>query len=126
MWTKYHNAYLTGGCWSRTRPGVSFTIKDDGTLDVWDYLFKTTDPALTLQVSDLPLQSLRVEDSGKYVAAGDRDGSVTILELSDGLSVAQRNEKQYVSAVGGGHPRLIIIIMDIASYPHCCSLTTAV
>lgn len=35
--TKYDKSYLTSGCWSPTRPGVLFTTKLDGTLDVWDY-----------------------------------------------------------------------------------------
>ena len=49
MTTKYHAAYLTDGCWSPTRPGVFFTTKMDGTLDIWDYFFKQNDPTFTLQ-----------------------------------------------------------------------------
>ena len=37
MSTKYHDAYLTGGCWSPTRPGVFYLIRKDGMLSVWDY-----------------------------------------------------------------------------------------
>ena len=44
-------SYMTDGCWSPVRPSVFFTTKMDGTLDVWDYLFKQNIPTLSLQVS---------------------------------------------------------------------------
>ena len=43
-------SYMTDGCWSPVRPAVFFTSKMDGTLDVWDYLFKQNDPTLSIQV----------------------------------------------------------------------------
>ncbi len=50
MWTKYHNAYLTDGCWSPIRPAVFYTTKMDGSLDIWDLIFKQNDPTLSIQV----------------------------------------------------------------------------
>ena len=50
MSTKYHQSYLTDGQWSPVRPGVFFTTKMDGTLDVWDFIFKQNDPLLNIQV----------------------------------------------------------------------------
>jgi hypothetical protein len=50
MTTKYNAAYLSGGCWSPTRPGVFFTIKIDGTLDVWDIFLKQNEPAFSTKV----------------------------------------------------------------------------
>eukprot|EP01137_Pigoraptor_chileana_P008982 Opistho-2@56562 len=97
MWTKYHVPYLTDGCWSPTRPGVFFTTKMDGTLDVWDYLFKQNDPTLTLQVSDSALTSLRVQEQGRLIATGGKDGITTLLELGDSLYMMQPNEKASVS-----------------------------
>ena len=44
-------AYLTGGTWSPTRPGVFFTIKADGEMDVWDYYYKQDDPTLPVKVT---------------------------------------------------------------------------
>jgi dynein intermediate chain 2 len=43
-------AYLTDAQWSPVRPGVFFTTKMDGTLDVWDFIFKQNDPILNVQV----------------------------------------------------------------------------
>ena len=53
-WTKYHTTYLTDGCWSPARPGVFFTSKTDGSLDIWDLLLKQSDAALTVQVGLQP------------------------------------------------------------------------
>ena len=44
-------SYLTDAAWSPVRPAVFFTSKMDGTLDVWDYLFKQKDPTLSVQVN---------------------------------------------------------------------------
>jgi len=35
--TTYHESYLTGGCWSPSRPGVFFLTRSDGVVNVWDY-----------------------------------------------------------------------------------------
>lgn len=51
---RYHMAYLTDGAWSPVRPAVFFTTKMDGTLDIWDFVFKQCDPALSLKVMRIP------------------------------------------------------------------------
>ncbi|XP_072022237.1 dynein intermediate chain 3, ciliary-like [Amphiura filiformis] len=99
MWTKYHMSYMTDGCWSPIRPSVFFTTKMDGTLDVWDYLFKQNDPTLSLQVCDEALHCLRVQDQGRLIAAGSHTGTTTLLELSNSLCTMQRNEKALVTAM---------------------------
>jgi hypothetical protein len=99
MMIRYHSSYLTDGCWSPTRPGVFFTTKSDGSLDIWDYMFKQNDPTLTIQVSDCAQNYLRVESSGKYVASGGVDGSTTLFEICSSLCQIQPNEKQTISAI---------------------------
>ncbi|XP_028675444.2 dynein axonemal intermediate chain 2-like [Erpetoichthys calabaricus] len=99
MWTKYHMAYLTDGCWSPIRPSVFFTTKTDGTLDVWDFLFKQNDPTLSVKVCDEALYSLRVQDNGRFLACGSHLGTATLLEISSGLSTLQRNEKALATAM---------------------------
>ena len=44
MTAHYHGTCLTGSTWSPTPPGVFFTIKADGEMDVWDYYYKQDDP----------------------------------------------------------------------------------
>ncbi|TPX42236.1 hypothetical protein SeMB42_g02765 [Synchytrium endobioticum] len=99
MSTKYTMSYITDGCWSPTRPSVFFTGKMDGTLDIWDYVFKQNDPTLTVQVCNSPVHSVKAQEHGKMLAVTARDGSTTILELSDGLSKIQNNEKSVFSAM---------------------------
>ncbi|KAM5149126.1 LOW QUALITY PROTEIN: dynein axonemal intermediate chain 2 [Callospermophilus lateralis] len=99
MWTKYHMAYLTDGAWSPVRPAVFFTTKMDGTLDIWDFVFKQCDPALSLKVCDEALFCLRVQDTGCLIACGSQLGTTTLLEVSSGLSTLQRNERNIASSM---------------------------
>lgn len=98
MTTRYHGTYLTGGTWSPTRPGVFFTIKADGEMDVWDYYYKQDDPTLSVKVTEgTPLTSFNVQDTGRLVTVGAADGSATLMELCEGLYTPQPNEKQSVN-----------------------------
>ncbi|NWW94830.1 DNAI2 protein, partial [Rhynochetos jubatus] len=99
MQTKYHLSYLTDGCWSTVRPGVFFTTRSDGVLDVWDFLFKQKDPSLSLKVCDEPLSSLQLQDNGRVVGCGSKLGTVSLLEISSGLCTLQRNEKTLATAM---------------------------
>jgi dynein intermediate chain 2 len=73
----------------------------DGSIDVWDTMFKQTNPTLTVQVSNSPIQSVKVQDFGRLVAVGARDGTTTLVELSESLYKLQPNEKSVFSAVSG-------------------------
>lgn len=116
MWSHYHTAYLTDGCWSPSRPGVFFVTKMDGTLDIWDLVFKQSKPTITLQVRilynikcmllvqdgqvcDDTLHSIRMHDAGKLVACGSQQGNITLLELSSSLSAPQQSEKNIINMV---------------------------
>jgi len=100
LWTKYHSCYLTCGAWSYTRPAVAFTGRADGAVDIWDYLFKQTDPVLSVQVSKTAsVTAIATEASGRLVACGCSDGSVTLLELNDALVTGPKNEKPLLSAM---------------------------
>ena len=95
--TRYHTANLSGGAWSPTRPGVFFTGRADGALDVWDLFYKQNDPSLTVQVTEKAITSLTVQEGGRLVMVGAADGSATLLQLCEGLAVAQPGEKQSIS-----------------------------
>lgn len=99
MCTKYQMSYLTEACWSPVRPSVFFTVKMDGVLDVWDILFKQSDPTLSLKVCDNSLYSLSVQDNGRLVACGSQLGEATLLEICSGLSNLQKNEKSLLAAM---------------------------
>jgi len=95
--TRYDNAYLTGGCWSPTRPGVFYSTKVNGTLDVWDLYHKHSDPVFSTKVGDTPITSIRVHGKGSLVAIGSEDGTTTILEMGSPLVDMQSNEKQAIT-----------------------------
>eukprot|EP00744_Colponema_vietnamica_P003227 GILI01004977.1.p1 GENE.GILI01004977.1~~GILI01004977.1.p1 ORF type:complete len:582 (-),score=174.73 GILI01004977.1:310-2055(-) len=96
MTTKYHDAYLTDGCWSPTRAGVFFVTRSDGWMDVWDYFYRQNEIAFSHKVGDAGLTNLKVQPGGKLVAVGDSDGTVTLLELCDSLCTPQASEKNSI------------------------------
>ncbi|XP_015425985.1 PREDICTED: dynein intermediate chain 2, axonemal [Myotis davidii] len=70
MWTKYHMAYLSDGAWSPVRPAVFFTTKMDGTLDIWDFVFKQCDPALSLKVTHTLSPCSRIRGGEPFLCPG--------------------------------------------------------
>nr|CAG4717438.1 unnamed protein product [Naegleria fowleri] len=99
--TRYDDSYITSCQWSPSRPGVFYTTKMDGTLDVWDYLYKQNKPLLSIRLSDQGLHCLSMY--GKYIAVGGRDGSTRLLEVSEGLRGEDKQqvleEKEYINNV---------------------------
>jgi dynein intermediate chain 2 len=124
MWTKYCNVELTDGCWSPTRPAVYFVTKMNGCIDLWDICFKQNDPALSIQVCDDALVSIRAHSNGSLVAVGSQQGTITVLELSSGFSQLQSNEKTIVNAVRNllhvnyCHTNVHISVIAYLTYPH--------
>lgn len=97
--TRYDGSYLTAGCWSPTRPGVFFTTKMDGTLDVWDLYYRHNAPVFPTKIGEAGLSSVAVQNQGRLVAVGAMDGAITLLSLSDSLALQQPSEKQVVTAM---------------------------
>merc|ERR1711988_2038140 len=98
MTTKYHNAYLTSGCWSPTRAGVFYVTRMDGVVDIWDYFYRQNEVAYTHKVGDEPLSSIEVSAAaGRLVAVGDVVGTVSLLEVCESLATSQANEKNAIS-----------------------------
>nr|XP_061836884.1 dynein axonemal intermediate chain 2-like isoform X1 [Nerophis lumbriciformis] len=93
MWTKYQMSYLTDACWSPVRPSVFLTVKMDGVLDIWDILFKQSDPTMSVKLRDEALCSLRVHENGCLVACGSQQGVIPVIEISSGLCTLQQNEQ---------------------------------
>ncbi len=82
---------------THTHAGVFFTVKMDGTMDVWDLYYKHNKPSLTVQVLDHSLTTFAAHDLGATVAVGTADGSVTVLGLSAGLSEMALNERAAIN-----------------------------
>lgn len=105
MTTRYHNSYLTDGCWSPTRPGVFFLIESDGWFNVWDYHYRQNEIEFSHKVADTMLTTVTVQNlpsAGRYgslVAVGDNEGTVTLIELSESLYVPQSNERASIKTM---------------------------
>eukprot|EP00056_Hartaetosiga_gracilis_P004200 m.72507 g.72507 ORF g.72507 m.72507 type:complete len:579 (+) comp11741_c0_seq1:115-1851(+) len=100
MSSKNYPCYLTGCAWSASRPAVAFTSRADGCVDVWDYLFKQMEPVLSVQVSNTSsVTSVACEDSGRLLACGCSDGSISLLEMNNTLSQPIQNEKPLMAAL---------------------------
>ena len=56
-------------------------------------------PHLGAQVHDDGLYSVSIEQQGSLLCTGSVDGSVYLLELSEGLTTLQRNEKPQITSM---------------------------
>lgn len=100
MTTKYHSAYLTAGCWSPTRAGVFYVTRMDGVVDIWDYFYRQNEVAYSHKVGDSALSSIAVSNgSGRLIAVGDSNGTVSLLEVCESLAAPQANEKNAIGAM---------------------------
>lgn len=94
--TYYHKAHLTHGCWHPQRPGVFFTTRMDGYMDVWDLMTRQSTPVLSVQVSDYALHTMKPTPEGHHVAVGAVDGTTTLLEVSPSLYTPSSTERAAV------------------------------
>ena len=89
----------TSGEWSCQRPGVFFVGKSDGTVDVWDLMDTSYAPVVCAAVcSPVSVNFLKTKEDGNdtynFMAAGDDEGALHIIELPLGLTVPVQNEQQ--------------------------------
>lgn len=99
MQTRYHNSYLTDGCWSPTRPGIFYLTRMDGFLDVWDIYYRQNEVAYSQKISDAVLTSMSV--NGSMAAIGDSDGTVSMMSLCRALydQTLQPKEKEVMGQI---------------------------
>lgn len=92
MQTKYHDSYLTDGCWSPQRPGVFYLTRMDGFIDIWDFYYRQNEVAYSQKISDNPLTCMALH--GSKAAMGDSEGSITLMSLCNSLFEAHPTEKE--------------------------------
>ena len=83
--TRYHDAYLTDGCWSSTRPGIFFLTRSDGWIDIWDYYYRQNEVCYSQKISDYSLTCMAVKPKTSDILIGDASGSITLLQLCKSL-----------------------------------------
>mmetsp|Transcript_59092 Transcript_59092/g.120441 ORF Transcript_59092/g.120441 Transcript_59092/m.120441 type:complete len:173 (+) Transcript_59092:2-520(+) len=94
--TPYYPSFLTAASWSPTRAGVFYLCRQDGRLDTWDYYYRMNEVSLSQKVSDSPLTCLSVQSQGGLAAVGDADGTISLMQLCDGLVQPGPNEKNLI------------------------------
>lgn len=99
MQTRYHQAYLTSGCWSKTRCGLFFLTRIDGFLDVWDFYYRQNEVAYSQKISDSPLTSIECNQFHNMAAVGDAEGTVSIIQLCRPLFDKAPAEKETMSQI---------------------------
>ncbi len=92
MQTRYHQSYLTDGCWSPTRCGLFYLTRMDGFLDVWDFYYRQNEVAYSQKVSDAVLTNISVNST--MAAIGDSDGTVHMMSLCKTLYEQTAKEKE--------------------------------
>jgi dynein intermediate chain 2 len=97
MQTRYHQAYLTDGCWSKTRCGLFFLTRIDGFLDVWDFYYRQNEVAYSQKISDSPLTSIEV--NADMAAIGDAEGTVSVMKLCKPLYDKAPQEKEIMQSI---------------------------
>lgn len=103
MSTTYHESYVTAGCWSPSRAGVFYVTRMDGVVDIWDFFYRQNEVAYSHKVGDVALSSISVQGNsqsgGRLVAAGDCNGMISLMEVSEGLATSQSNEKAAINGM---------------------------
>jgi len=90
------DTYLVTGCWSPTRPGVIYTAKQDGTMEVWDLLDRSHEASMLATVTSFSITSMKFwpqTQTQQLLAVGDSSGVLHIMELPRNLRRALPNEK---------------------------------
>jgi len=96
MQTRYHQSYLSGGCWSPSRPGLFYLTRMDGFLDVWDFYYRQNEVAYSQKISDAMLTSIQI---GPLAAIGDSDGTVSMVSMCKSLTQSDPREKEIMQSI---------------------------
>jgi hypothetical protein len=98
-------SYVVSGLWSLTRPGVFYISKSDGSIEIWDLMDQSHSPSSIQSVSSRAISYMEIHQSPvsaksrsfqQFIAAGDDEGTLHILEAPRTLTRALKNEKASV------------------------------
>lgn len=95
------DSMLTCARWGPTRPGILMTARADGFIDVWDLLDQCHKPALNFSVGSDSITSMEYWQSStsglQYLAVGDADGKLHIIEIPRTLRRKLAGEEELMS-----------------------------
>mmetsp|Transcript_9420 Transcript_9420/g.13939 ORF Transcript_9420/g.13939 Transcript_9420/m.13939 type:complete len:727 (-) Transcript_9420:520-2700(-) len=94
--SRYATSPYTIGKWSPTRPGVIYICRDDGKVEVWDFIDKNHEPSMEFTVTQVGITSLEFRNYSKmvgnvevhqnqFLAIGSMVGTLHIVETPRNL-----------------------------------------
>jgi len=97
------SAYFTTGRWSPTRPGVLMVAKADGSIDVWDFTDQSHRASNSFNIAPSAITSLEFwhnisNQKLQYLAVGDSNGNLHILDTPRNLWRPLNNEKEVMDS----------------------------
>ncbi|EZA62230.1 Dynein intermediate chain 3, ciliary [Ooceraea biroi] len=87
------DADLSGGCWSRSRCSVFFTINTAGLLKVYDILVGLESPTTAFRICNESLTSIAPHQDGELLAIGSHNGNIYLVKCSEGHTIATKTDK---------------------------------
>jgi dynein intermediate chain 2, axonemal len=90
---------LSCGGWSQTKPGVLFTGRQDGFVDLWDFSYRLNEVALSFKVSDHKLTAANLNSSGNLLLCGDNQGGISLSQFPPELSNGGNYEKSLLGSI---------------------------
>ena len=93
FWMNCGTELLTDGCWSPIRPSLFFLSKMNGLIEGWDIINKQKEPILSQEIHSGPIHCMAIHEKGALLCAGQEDGSVVMLEVSESLSTVKKEER---------------------------------
>lgn len=76
-----------------------YTSRMDGVLDAWDLLQQHNEPVLSIKVCDEPLLCMRAHENGRFIGAGNQNGSAFLIEVSKNMATSLKNDKPLLTAM---------------------------
>lgn len=87
----------TCGCFSPTKPGIIFIGRQDGDIDIWDFLDQSYHPTQSWKGPAKGIASIQIDN--EYLAVGDRDGGLTLLKLPNNMWKPKGNEQDIMHEI---------------------------
>ncbi|XP_046822934.1 dynein intermediate chain 3, ciliary-like [Vespa crabro] len=86
---------LTGGCWSRSRLSLFFTINTEGTLDAYDLFQGINTTCYKIQICEKSLTTIKPHNDGKILAIGSTNGNVYFVICGGLFTTTFPNDKYF-------------------------------
>lgn len=98
----FQSTYITCACWSPSRPSVLFVGREDGVMDVWDFLDRSHQPLTNFMFSgSITSMEFPKAEIGHhhYLAVGDDLGVCHVMRLPRMLTRPSRIEEKTIRSI---------------------------